>query len=152
MGGDEFIIIVTNSHFEQLDAICNDISDIFRKPWYLKGSEYYCTMSMGIVKFPTDGSTVEEVIQKADIALFEAKRSGKNRITYYDDQDDASYRRLDLEKNMRNATMNACQEFEVFYQPVVDITGDGTSCHGAEALIRWNSDGFYSACGISGAD
>lgn len=140
MGGDEFIIIVTNSHFGQLDAICNDISDIFRKPWYLKGSDYYCTMSMGIVKFPTDGSTVEEVIQKADIALFEAKRSGKNRITYYDDQDDASYRRLDLEKNMRNATMNACQEFEVFYQPVVDITGDGTSCHGAEALIRWNSE------------
>lgn len=147
MGGDEFIIIVTNSKMEQLDKICNDISDIFRKPWYLKGSEYYCTMSMGIVKFPTDGGTVEEVIQKADIALFEAKRNGKNRITYYDEQDEASsYRRLDLEKNMRNATMNACREFEVFYQPVVDITTDGTICHGAEALIRWNSEemGFIS--------
>lgn len=141
MGGDEFIIIITNTHYQMLDEVCSNISQIFTKPWYLKGGDYYCTMSMGIVKFPTDGATVEEVIQKADTALFEAKRNGKNRINYYDEQTEAySYRRLDLEKNMRNATMNACREFEVFYQPIVDLSSENNSCCGAEALVRWNSE------------
>ena len=47
---------------------------------------------------------------------------------------------------MRDATMNACDEFEVYYQPIVDVTKQGNPCMGAEALIRWNSEklGFIS--------
>lgn len=147
MGGDEFIIIVLDSDFARLKQICDEILEIFEKPWFLKGSDYYCTMSMGIARFPTDANTVEELIKKADMALFEAKRTGKNRIMQYNDNaDEASYRRLDLEKNMRKATMNSCEEFEVYYQPIVDVSRDGAPCCGAEALVRWNSEkmGFIS--------
>lgn len=65
---------------------------------------------------------------------------GQNRVEYYDGMDaSSSYRRLDLEKNMRTAAMNACTEFEVFYQPIIDVCQPGEPCCGAEALIRWNS-------------
>ncbi len=104
---------------------------------------------------------MEELVRKADIALLSAKTQGKNRVEYYDGMDaSSSYRRLDLEKNMRTAAMNACTEFEVFYQPIIDVCQPGEPCCGAEALIRWNSSAlgfvnpadFYSTCGISGTD
>ena len=95
---------------------------------------------MGIVCFPSDGDTVEDLIRKADIALLSAKKRGKNRIEYYSAKDGASaYRRLDLEKNMRYAAMDSCKEFEVYYQPIMDATGEEMRCCGAEALVRWNS-------------
>lgn len=147
MGGDEFIIILAHQQYAMLQQILGEIKTLFTRPWMLKGADYYCTMSMGVVRFPTDGDTVEELIKKADIALYEAKCSGKNRIEFYNDNvESTSFKRLDLEKNMRNATRNSFDEFEVYYQPIVDVTKPERPCTGAEALIRWNSDelGFIS--------
>ena len=141
MGGDEFIIIVNHHQYNRLNDILDEIRNIFSRPWFLKGADYYCTMSMGVVRFPNDGDNVQELIKKADIALYEAKKSGKNRIEFYDDNvETTSFKRLDLEKNMRHATSNSCSEFEVYYQPIVDISKPGDPCSGAEALIRWNSE------------
>ena len=141
MGGDEFIIILAHHHIMMLQQILEEIKTLFTKPWMLKGTDYYCTMSMGVARFPKDGDTVEELIKKADIALHEAKCAGKNRVEFYDDDvESTSFKRLDLEKNMRNATRNACEEFEVCYQPIIDITKPDNPCVGAEALLRWNSD------------
>lgn len=140
MGGDEFIIIITHEYYHRFQEILEEIQEIFTKPWFLKGADYYCTMSMGVVRFPEDGDDVQELIKKADIALYEAKKSGKNRVEFYNASvETASFKRLDLEKNMRYATSNSCAEFEVYYQPITDITGKEDSCCGAEALIRWNS-------------
>lgn len=140
VGGDEFIIILTHHHESMLMEILEEIKSLFTRPWMLKETDYYCTMSMGVTRFPADGDTVEELIKKADIALYEAKCGGKNRIEFYDDNvESTSFKRLDLEKNMRNATRNSFDEFEVYYQPIVDITRLGNPCVGAEALIRWHS-------------
>lgn len=147
MGGDEFIVIISEAVYPQMERILRDIDSIFSKPWFLKGEDYYCTMSMGITCFPSDGNSVDDLIRKADMALMTAKRRGKNCVEYYNDKDQAStYRRLDMEKNMRAAAMNACKEFEVYYQPIVAVQEDGTPCCGAEALVRWNSSvlGFVS--------
>ena len=147
MGGDEFIVIISEAVYPQMERILRDIDSIFSKPWFLKGEDYYCTMSMGITCFPSDGNSVDDLIRKADMALMTAKRRGKNCVEYYNDKDQAStYRRLDMEKNMRTAAMNACKEFEVYYQPIVAVQEDGTPCCGAEALVRWNSSvlGFVS--------
>lgn len=147
MGGDEFIVIISEAVYPQMERILRDIDSIFSKPWFLKGEDYYCTMSMGITCFPSDGNSVDDLIRKADMALMTAKRRGKNCVEYYNDKDQAStYRRLDMEKNMRTAAMNACKEFEVYYQPIVAVQEDGEPCCGAEALVRWNSSvlGFVS--------
>ncbi|HKM20721.1 MAG TPA: EAL domain-containing protein [Lachnospiraceae bacterium] len=140
MGGDEFVIIIPESSYTRFEEIIEEIKIVFNKPWFLKGADYYCTTSMGIVTFPDEGETVQDLIKKADIAMYEAKKSGKNRTAYYaDDADSLSNKRLDMEKNMREATADNYKEFEVYYQPIIDIRKDGSPCTGAEALIRWNS-------------
>lgn len=147
MGGDEFIIIVSHYYYNMLAKILDEIRSIFTKPWFLKGADYYCTMSMGVVCFPKDGENVQDLIKKADIALYEAKKAGKNRVEFYDETVEVtSVKRLELEKNMHAATMDSCKEFEVYYQPIIDITDSKEHCAGAEALIRWNSEklGFIS--------
>ena len=147
VGGDEFIIIIRSSWYGEFDRIVEEIKAIFASPWALKDGNYYCTMSMGIVTFPEDNDSVSDLIQKADIAMYEAKKSGKNRVSKYDEnQLYEANKRLDMEKNMRDATSNGYHEFKIFYQPIVDIQKEDTPCVGAEALIRWNSSalGFIS--------
>ena len=140
MGGDEFVIIVPPENYDKVEGVLENIKRAFATPWYLKDGDYYCTMSMGIVEFPTDGDTVEELIRKSDIAMYEAKKSGKNRISQYSESIDAStIRRLDMEKAMYKAVEDNCNEFEVHFQPIMDITGDKPKLVASEALIRWNS-------------
>lgn len=146
MGGDEFVIIVPPSQHMLFDQIVEGVRSVFATPWFLKDADYYCTMSMGIVHFPQEGEGVQDLIKKADIAMYEAKKSGKNRVaTYTNNIDSDSNKRLDMEKHMRDAAVNDCKEFEVYYQPIIDIQ-DNNRCIGAEALIRWNSEemGFMS--------
>lgn len=147
MGGDEFIIIIPDTSYDRFEAIIEEIRVVFNKPWFLKGGDYYCTTSMGIVTFPEDDNdTVQSIIKKADIAMYEAKRGGKNRTSIYSGENDStSSKRLDMEKSMRDATSNDYDEFEVYYQPIID-NARGHQCTGAEALIRWNSSslGFVS--------
>ncbi len=147
MGGDEFVIIVPPASFNKLDNIIEQIKDAFATPWYLKDSDYYCTMSMGLVKFPDQGDSVSELIRKSDVAMYEAKKSGKNRIAEYSDNiDSSSIHRLDLEKSMYDAIGKSCEEFEVYFQPIIseffDYKGGAKQFKhiGAEALVRWNSD------------
>lgn len=140
MGGDEFVIVIPAESYERFEKIIEDIKKIFNRPWFLKDADYYCTMSMGVVCFPDDGESVQDLIKKADIAMYEAKKSGKNRIANYSDNiESSSNRRLDMEKNMRDATIDGYHEFQVYYQPIMDIQKKGAPCVGAEALIRWNS-------------
>lgn len=147
MGGDEFVIVIPPENYKRFEQIVEDIKSIFARPWFLKDADYYCTMSMGVVCFPDDGESVQDLIKKADIAMYEAKKSGKNRIANYSDNiESSSNRRLDMEKNMRDATIDGYHEFQVYYQPIMDIRRKGAPCVGAEALIRWNSAelGFIS--------
>ena len=145
MGGDEFVIIVPPESYYRIDKIIEEIKDAFATPWYLKDTDYYCTMSMGLVRFPDHGDSVSELIRKADVAMYNAKNSGKNRIAEYSDQiDSSSIHRLDLEKNMYDAITKQCEEFEVYFQPIICIDKEngkkGKKRIGAEALVRWDSD------------
>lgn len=139
MGGDEFVAILTGEGNRCLPEILEKITALFSSPWRLKNADYYCTMSMGIARFPKDGNTVEELIQKVDVALYEAKHAGKNKIEFYDSRiKSTSLERLDVEKRLREALANGCAEFEVIYQPIVNVEGERDRCVGAEALLRWN--------------
>ncbi len=138
MGGDEFVIIVEPSQSSRLKAILKDITSLFNRPWDLNGTEYYCTMSMGVVSYPEEGCDVNDLVKKADIAMYDAKKGGKNRIEFYNNKEDSSsIKRLDLEKNMRSAIVTGGDEFEVYIQPIID--SETEECIGGEALLRWNS-------------
>jgi len=140
MGGDEFVVIIPHTSYDRFEEIIESIRVVFNKPWYLKGADYYCTSSMGIVTFPEEGDTVQDLIKKADVAMYEAKKSGKNKLAHYSAESDAdSSKRLDMEKSMRDATSSDYSQFEVYFQPIIDISRNGNPCTGAEALVRWNS-------------
>lgn len=140
ISGDEFAVIVHGDMYKELSRICKDLREIFERPWFLKNEDYYCTMSMGVVCFPTDGNTVDDLTRKVGMALQAAKKKGKNCVEFYNEKvEDSSIYRLDLEQNMRRATLNSCNEFEVYYQPIISHNIEGNPCCGAEALLRWNS-------------
>lgn len=143
VGGDEFAVLIPTTQYHKLDKICRRIASVFAKSWQIGEREYYCTMSMGYVSFPDNGSDVQLLIQRADIALSYAKEHGKNRVEAYSEKESSdTIRRLDLEKALRDAVADDCKEFLVYYQPVVNVTDGEPKCCGAEALIRWRSKGF----------
>ncbi|MCR4611414.1 MAG: EAL domain-containing protein [Lachnospiraceae bacterium] len=144
VGGDEFAVLVPTTQYHNLEKICNKIVKLFSKSWEISEKEYYCTTSMGYVSFPKNGTDVQTLIQRADIALSYAKEHGKNRVEAFDEKEEENntVRRLDLEKALRDAVADDCKEFEVYYQPVVNITEGTPKCCGAEALIRWHSKSF----------
>lgn len=140
VGGDEFIIIIPPESYSKKESIIEKIQQIFNRPWYLKDADYYCTMSMGVITFPDEGAGVQDLIKKADIAMYEAKKSGKNRMALYSSSiDSVSNKRLDMEKNMRDAAAGGYEEFEIYFQPIVQVDEQISFCVGAEALVRWNS-------------
>lgn len=141
VGGDEFVIIVSSTNYERLGTIIESIETVFSHSWFLKGADYYCTMSMGVCIFPTDADNVEDIMRKADLALYEAKKHGKNQAVFYNDKVQKNdVKRLDMEKCMRKACLHPEKEFEVYYQPIIDVESGGNQCVGAEALVRWNSE------------
>lgn len=140
MSGDEFGIIVHGSSYKELSRICKDLRAVFERPWFLKNQDYYCTMSMGVVCFPTDGNNADDLTRKVNVALKTAKKKGKNCVEFYNEKvETTSFYRVDMEQNMRRATLNSCNEFEVYYQPIMEQNKNGVQCCGAEALVRWKS-------------
>lgn len=140
MGGDEFLIIVDHAAYPRLEEINKRIYTLFENAWKIGDKDFYCTMSMGICDVPKDGDTFETLVQRLNIAVIEAKNQGKNRHVYYDDH--APYmaqKRLEMEKAMRKAVAENSDEFEVYYQPLINVGAEGAPCCGAEALVRWNS-------------
>ena len=139
MGGYEFVIIIPPNQHKNMNHIVAASKDFFAKPWYLKDADYYCTMSMGIVEYPEYGTEVHDLIKKADIAMYQAKKSGKNKVARYSkDADAESSKRLDMEKAIRHATSEGFGEFDIYFQPIIDVKKPGKPCIGAEALLRWN--------------
>ena len=134
----EFIIIIGPELYDELGKMVANIKTLFNKPWYLMETEYFCTMSMGIAVFPDNSVDVHEITRMADVAMYEAKRSGKNGYAYYSSEvENSTAKRLDIENNMRQAVSTGIDEFVVFYQPVVNVNTQ--MCTSCEALVRWDS-------------
>ena len=134
-GGDEFTITLVNLHSrEDAEIAAKKILKRLAHPVMVDGHELFITTSIGIALFPEDAETAPDMIKKADIAMYDAKSSGRNNVKFYDRAMDLDIdKRLQLESGMRKAVEN--NEFRVYYQPKVDIvTGNVTAL---EALLRW---------------
>jgi predicted signal transduction protein with EAL and GGDEF domain len=101
------------------------------KPFDVSGHRVFVEASIGVVLFPADGADSDTLLRRADIAMYQAKRSGKGIVAYQAEHDPQSQRRLDLLSDLRHAI--ARDELFLHYQP--QTRGDGTSSF--EALLRW---------------
>ena len=85
-GGDEFVALIDGSVTKgNIRALANFIHERFKKPWILKKGEIYCNTSIGVTCFPQDGVTSEELIHKADLAMYEIKKAGGAGICFYEE-------------------------------------------------------------------
>ncbi len=143
VGGDEFAILVDHDNIKSLDLIIARIMNLFDNPWKLDGQDYYCTISMGGVKAPADIKDSSAILTRLTIALHGAKNKGKNRFEFYNEKaDEIVAEKVKFEQSLRKAVDDGCKEFEVHYQPIMELIDGIPNCCGAEALLRWNSDKY----------
>ncbi len=139
LGGDEFIILVSAQDgihtdlLEQSNIIAEKIINEINKPFLINEHELFISTSIGITLYTGIDETVEELLKRADTAMYQAKEAGRNTFRFYQqDMQEAADARLHIEKKLRTAVAN--NEFSVQYQPQVS---ESNEILGAEALIRW---------------
>ncbi|MGK5093119.1 EAL domain-containing protein [Deltaproteobacteria bacterium TL4] len=142
IGGDEFVILLSElTNMEHASIVATRVNEVVTKP-ILKDQQVQLSCSIGISFFPEDGEDGESLLQHADIAMYEAKKSGKNNYkTFMKEYQERTERYLLMKQDIKKAIDR--QEFELHYQPKVDVHKQVV---GMEALIRWNSPdrGFIS--------
>ncbi|SFA97699.1 diguanylate cyclase (GGDEF) domain-containing protein [Cohnella sp. OV330] len=136
IGGDEFTIILPNVEDpDEGKRLAEQVIELFRQPFHLKGAEYYLTASVGIALYPDQGEDAPTLIRHADKAMYAAKEAGKNRYKWYDGSAPAGAdEQMELRSYLRKALSRG--EFELHYQPQIQA-GSGRLV-GMEALLRWN--------------
>jgi diguanylate cyclase len=135
-GGDEFVLIVNDVNAApEIEGVIRAVCDCLTRPIELADLEVHVSLSVGVSLYPSDGADRETLLKHADVAMYQAKRAGRNGYQFYAPTQNAFTReRLMLENDLRRAVR--ASEFELLYQPQAS-TGDGI-VDSVEALIRWN--------------
>jgi diguanylate cyclase (GGDEF)-like protein/PAS domain S-box-containing protein len=140
LGGDEFVVMLEglSGHMEEAAAQARMLGEkilaTFAPAFLLNDYEHFCTPSMGITLFDGHQDTVGELLKRADLAMYQAKASGRNALRFFDPEMQAVVdTRVELEADLRRGLQ--AQEFVLHFQPQVDADGRMT---GAEALLRWH--------------
>jgi diguanylate cyclase (GGDEF)-like protein/PAS domain S-box-containing protein len=135
LGGDEFTVLVGGlNQLEPVEQIANKILEKLRQPIDLGKDTLRATVSIGIAIAPDHGLTLTELMQHADIAMYEAKAKGKNNFQMFDISHlEQGIELLKFESELRDALIN--DEFRLLYQPQIDLATGAVI--GIEALIRW---------------
>ncbi len=139
LGGDEFVLMLEGLNLnpaqagQQVENVGKKINAALAAPYALKGRSHISTASIGIALFPSERSTVDEVLKRADMAMYQAKAAGRNALCFFDPKMQAEVNaRARLEVDLRHSLGQ--RDFILHYQPQVDVNGQLV---GAEALVRW---------------
>ncbi|KJC42767.1 diguanylate cyclase [Bradyrhizobium sp. LTSP885] len=137
LGGDEFAIVqfCSNSEPSVVSMLAGRVVEKIAAPYDVGGHQLVIGVSIGISLAPEDGTDPDELLQKADLALYRAKADGRGTYRFFETGMDArAQARRMLERDLRLALPR--DEIEVYYQPIRDIAGDRVVAF--EALARWN--------------
>jgi diguanylate cyclase (GGDEF)-like protein len=136
-GGDEFVVALAGvREAEVAAAVADKLVRLFAAPIEVEGKAISVSASIGVALHPRDGETVHAMVRSADAAMYAVKTGGKNAFHFSSsDQRHKQARRLELERRRRSALRE--QEFEVVYQPQLELA-TGRLC-GFEALLRWRN-------------
>jgi len=139
IGGDEYVILIENlseypdDAVHEVETVGNKIRDALNHPYYLNQHEYVSTQSMGVAMFGEQAVTPEELIKQADIAMYQAKKAGRNAFRCFNPRmQEMVHARMSLEEDLRKALER--KQLQLHYQVQVNQT---LAPVGAEALLRW---------------
>ena len=140
LGGDEFVMMLEglsqrpDEAAAQSKRIGETILNLLNQPYPLANREYHSTPSIGVTLFSDQQHSVDELLKRADLAMYKAKEAGRNTLRFFDpDMQAAVAARTAIEADLRIGLREG--QFIVYYQPQVGICGELT---GVEALVRWN--------------
>lgn len=135
IGGDEFAILITNLQFiEDAAIIVQRIINVLDEPFYIENHQIQCGVSIGIAMYPYNANSAETLTKYADIAMYRAKKQGRNQFCYFEDEMQAQFsRKYKIEKELKKAIKN--KDFKLHYQPIISAIDHKIA--GVEALIRW---------------
>ena len=136
LGGDEFAVLVPEiDEPDDLEGLAKRLCAALVPPFQADNHDFYLSGSIGIVLFPEDGASADELLAHVDAAMYRAKEDGRNHYSFYSEQIAARLReRQAIQEGLRLAL--AREELILHFQPVVDILTRRVV--GAESLIRWN--------------
>ena len=136
LGGDEFAVIQVGAEQpHESTGLGEQIIARLSEPYEIRGYQIVIGASVGVSLAPHDGDGADDLLKNADLALYRAKTEGRGTLRFFEPGMDAQMlARRELELDLRRALVN--REFELYYQPLVNIDSDAIC--GFEALIRWN--------------
>ncbi|HEV8408396.1 MAG TPA: EAL domain-containing protein, partial [Sphingomicrobium sp.] len=136
MGGDEFAIVVSDAQSRRkVESLAERIIAAIKEPYVVDQIEIRIGVSIGCAFGPIDGATVDDLILKADLALYQAKDAGRGCARYFSSELQSEQEdRVRLEADLRSAI--ASKQFHLVYQPLINAKTQ--KLVGFEALIRWN--------------
>jgi diguanylate cyclase (GGDEF)-like protein/PAS domain S-box-containing protein len=141
LGGDEFVVMLESLSKDSIEAaaqaetVGNKILTTLNRPYQLTTYEYNNSPSIGVTLFNEEHQTIDNLMKQADIAMYQSKKAGRNRLSFFDPQMQLGINsRVELENELRTAILK--NEFELYYQIQVNGLHPHRPC-GAEALIRW---------------
>ena len=135
LGGDEFTVLLDKiGNIEEPAMVAGRILEMLAEPFIIGAHELFITASMGIAVYPYDGKDLETLLINADVAMYQAKKLGRNSYQYYSESmNKFTFERFTVENKLRKALDQ--NEFMLFYQPQINIQNGNII--GVEALIRW---------------
>ncbi len=135
LGGDEFIVLLRGLHeASHVECVCQKILYCLSQPFNVGAEVAQISASMGIALYPTDAGCIDDLLRKADQAMYHAKGTGKNQFSYFmQEMDDRAHARLRMSMELRRAISS--HQLYLEFQPVIDMHNG--SIAKVEALLRW---------------
>lgn len=135
IGGDEFIITLPDTSVAEIETLCEKMIATIRQPFVLDGQMIGIGLSLGVSATHAGVRDANEMIREADIALYHAKATGRNRFAIFGaHMDELIRQKRDLERDLR-AALETTDQIEVHYQPVYNAADH--KLRSVEALVRW---------------
>jgi diguanylate cyclase (GGDEF)-like protein/PAS domain S-box-containing protein len=139
LGGDEFVVVLEDlSEHEaeataQVEVVCKKILSIINQPFKLTTQEHQSTVSIGVAFYGKNPQSCEDLLQHADIAMYQAKKNGRNTVSFFNPEMlNVVHSRIELERDLKRAIEE--KQFQLYYQIQTDSFDRP---FGVEALIRW---------------